>query len=135
MRLEYRLVHRFMAGHDFREGVRALIIDKDKRPGGGPASWAEVTPADGRRPISPRCRTATAARRLPDELTEQRGHGMAAIGFIGLGNMGLPMARNLLRAGHRLRAFDLAAAQVAAAVAAGARRRRSVAEAAPAPRW
>ena len=30
MRLEYRLVHRFMAGHDFREGVRALIIDKDK---------------------------------------------------------------------------------------------------------
>ena len=22
MRLEYRLVHRFMAGHDFREGVR-----------------------------------------------------------------------------------------------------------------
>jgi enoyl-CoA hydratase len=32
MRLEYRLVHRFMAGHDFREGVRALLIDKDRRP-------------------------------------------------------------------------------------------------------
>jgi enoyl-CoA hydratase len=45
MRLEYRLVHRFMAGHDFREGVRALIIDKDNRPGWRPASWAEVTPA------------------------------------------------------------------------------------------
>jgi 3-hydroxyisobutyrate dehydrogenase len=29
------------------------------------------------------------------------------IGFVGLGTMGLPMARNLLRAGHRLRAFDL----------------------------
>jgi enoyl-CoA hydratase len=45
MRLEYRLVHRFLAGHDFREGVRALIIDKDNRPGWRPASWAEVTPA------------------------------------------------------------------------------------------
>ncbi len=29
------------------------------------------------------------------------------IGFVCLGTMGLPMARNLLRAGHRLRAFDL----------------------------
>ena len=32
---------------------------------------------------------------------------MTAIGFIGLGNMGAPMARNLHRAGHRVRAFDL----------------------------
>jgi 3-hydroxyisobutyrate dehydrogenase len=54
---------------------------------------------------------------------------MAAIGFIGLGNMGLPMARNLLRAGHRLRAHDLAAAQVAAAAAEGAQAAASVAEA------
>jgi enoyl-CoA hydratase len=45
MRLEYRLVQRFMAGHDFREGVRALIIDKDNRPAWRPATWAEVTPA------------------------------------------------------------------------------------------
>ena len=29
------------------------------------------------------------------------------IGFIGLGNMGAPMARNLHRAGHAVRAFDL----------------------------
>jgi len=29
------------------------------------------------------------------------------VGFVGLGTMGLPMARNLLRAGHRLRGFDL----------------------------
>src|SRR5690606_30163655 len=27
MRLEYRLAPRFLAGHDFREGVRALIVD------------------------------------------------------------------------------------------------------------
>src|SRR5690242_16588508 len=45
---------------------------------------------------------------------------MATIGFIGLGNMGLPMARNLLKAGHTLAAFDLNRTAVAAAVAAGA---------------
>ncbi len=33
---------------------------------------------------------------------------MATIGFIGLGNMGLPMAVNLARAGHTVRGFDLA---------------------------
>lgn len=32
---------------------------------------------------------------------------MAAIGFIGLGNMGLPMAINLVRAGHGVAGFDL----------------------------
>jgi 3-hydroxyisobutyrate dehydrogenase len=32
---------------------------------------------------------------------------MARIGFIGLGNMGLPMARNLIKAGHRVAGFDL----------------------------
>jgi 3-hydroxyisobutyrate dehydrogenase len=45
---------------------------------------------------------------------------MATIGFIGLGNMGLPMARNLLKAGHRLRVFDVSPAAVEKAVAAGA---------------
>ena len=39
---------------------------------------------------------------------------MATIGFIGLGNMGAPMARNLIRAGgHALRVFDLAPEAVA----------------------
>ena len=28
------------------------------------------------------------------------------VGFVGLGNMGLPMARNLLKAGHRLRIYN-----------------------------
>jgi enoyl-CoA hydratase/carnithine racemase len=46
MRLEYRLVLRFLAGHDFREGVRALIIDKDGRPGWRPSRLEEVSPAD-----------------------------------------------------------------------------------------
>lgn len=42
------------------------------------------------------------------------------IGFIGLGNMGAPMARNLLKADHRLTVFDLSAAAVAGLVEAGA---------------
>ena len=32
---------------------------------------------------------------------------MAKIGFIGLGNMGLPMAQNLVKAGHAVAGFDL----------------------------
>jgi 3-hydroxyisobutyrate dehydrogenase len=44
---------------------------------------------------------------------------MARIGFIGLGNMGLPMALNLLKAGHQVEGFDLFGAQVEKLVAAG----------------
>lgn len=40
---------------------------------------------------------------------------MADIGFIGLGNMGAPMARNLVRAGHRVRGFDVVASALDAA--------------------
>jgi 3-hydroxyisobutyrate dehydrogenase len=46
---------------------------------------------------------------------------MARIGFIGLGNMGGPMAVNLAKAGHELAAFDVSAERVATAVAAGAK--------------
>src|ERR1700752_3668926 len=35
---------------------------------------------------------------------------MAKIGFIGLGNMGLPMAQNLIKAGHPVCGFDLSTA-------------------------
>ncbi|AHG63395.1 3-hydroxyisobutyrate dehydrogenase [Advenella mimigardefordensis] len=42
------------------------------------------------------------------------------IGFIGLGNMGAPMALNLLKAGHQLQVFDLVASAVAELVQAGA---------------
>ena len=42
------------------------------------------------------------------------------IGFIGLGNMGAPMARNLLKNGHAVKVFDLNAAAVQALVDAGA---------------
>jgi len=45
---------------------------------------------------------------------------MATIGFIGLGNMGGPMARNLIGAGHHLRVFDIVPEAVARATAFGA---------------
>jgi len=41
------------------------------------------------------------------------------IGFIGLGNMGGPMAVNLVKAGHEVAGFDMASAAVEKAVAAG----------------
>ncbi|MBB5675757.1 3-hydroxyisobutyrate dehydrogenase [Xanthomonas arboricola] len=45
---------------------------------------------------------------------------MSKIAFIGLGNMGGPMAANLSKAGHQLRVFDLVPAALDSAVAAGA---------------
>lgn len=52
---------------------------------------------------------------------------MAAIGFIGLGNMGGGMAANLAGKGHRVRAFDLSDAALARAEAAGCGRAASAA--------
>jgi len=46
MRMEFRMVNRVIAGHDFYEGVRATIIDKDGVPRWKPASLAEVNDAD-----------------------------------------------------------------------------------------
>ena len=57
---------------------------------------------------------------------------MAAIGFIGLGNMGLPMALNLLKAGHDVTGFDTSAAALERFAAAGGKRAASAAEAAAA---
>jgi 3-hydroxyisobutyrate dehydrogenase len=44
---------------------------------------------------------------------------MARIGFIGLGNMGLPMAQNLIKAGHQVEGVDLNPAAVEKLKAAG----------------
>jgi enoyl-CoA hydratase len=40
--LEYRLTQHVMAAHDFYEGVRAMLIDKDQKPRWQPATLAEV---------------------------------------------------------------------------------------------
>jgi 3-hydroxyisobutyrate dehydrogenase len=54
------------------------------------------------------------------------------IAFVGLGNMGAPMARNLLKAGHELAVFDVVESAVASLTAAGARAANSAKSAASA---
>lgn len=44
---------------------------------------------------------------------------MANVGFIGLGNMGGPMAANLVKGGHKVQVFDLSDAALSAAKEAG----------------
>ena len=55
---------------------------------------------------------------------------MAKIAFVGLGIMGKPMAKNLLKAGHSVVVFDVAPAPVADVVAAGGTAAKSSKEAA-----
>ena len=54
---------------------------------------------------------------------------MAKIAFIGLGNMGGPMAANLCKAQHHVTAFDLSEPAVAKAVEGGAHKAKSAADA------
>jgi 3-hydroxyisobutyrate dehydrogenase len=54
---------------------------------------------------------------------------MSKVAFLGLGNMGLPMAANLVKAGHTVAGFDLIEAQRAAAEATGVTIARSAREA------
>ncbi len=58
---------------------------------------------------------------------------MADIGFIGLGNMGGPMAANLVAAGHQVVGFDVVPAALEAAVGRGLRAAESAGAAAAAP--
>ena len=55
---------------------------------------------------------------------------MGTIGFIGVGNMGGPMARNLIAAGHSLKVFDLSEEAVNFVVQSGAERAASIQDAA-----
>lgn len=54
---------------------------------------------------------------------------MATVGFIGLGNMGGPMASNLAKAGHKVKAFDLSEEALKAVVADGAQAAKTAEEA------
>lgn len=53
MRTEYRIVSRVCRGHDFYEGVRAVIVDKDNAPAWKPARIADVDPAEIERHFAP----------------------------------------------------------------------------------
>src|SRR5438876_4976293 len=55
---------------------------------------------------------------------------MARVGFIGVGNMGALMARNLIKAGHSLKVYDLNEEAVNFVVQSGAKRAVSVQDAA-----
>jgi 3-hydroxyisobutyrate dehydrogenase len=55
---------------------------------------------------------------------------MARIGFIGLGNMGTPMAANLVSKGHTVQGFDLVPDNIARAEARGVSAARSASDAA-----
>ena len=54
---------------------------------------------------------------------------MAKVGFIGLGNMGLPMARNLVKAGHAVAGFDISAEHRRAAAQEGVNAAEALAQA------
>ncbi len=53
MATEFRIVSRVIHGHDFYEGVRAVIVDKDNAPRWRPAALADVSDAEIARHFAP----------------------------------------------------------------------------------
>ncbi len=53
MRAEMRIVSRIVHGHDFYEGVRAVLVDKDNKPNWQPATLAGVGDAEIERHFAP----------------------------------------------------------------------------------
>jgi len=53
MRTEFRIVYRVVRGHDFYEGIRAVIIDKDQAPGWEPPALTAVSAAEVERHFAP----------------------------------------------------------------------------------
>ncbi|WP_305968298.1 3-hydroxyisobutyrate dehydrogenase [Mameliella sp. MMSF_3537] len=96
LEMEYRVSHRIMEQGDFLEGIRAAIIDKDKSP-----NWRHALDS------VPLVDVSKMLMPLGKDKLDFRERTMQ-IGFIGLGNMGAPMAANLARAGHAVKGFDVA---------------------------
>ncbi len=97
--LEYRFTSRAMEQGDLLEGIRATIIDKDHAP-----NWQysdqRVPPIAVSKMLMPLGKNALKL--------EENGMRQTKVGFIGLGNMGAPMAANLARAGMQVVGFDTA---------------------------
>ncbi|NOK11526.1 enoyl-CoA hydratase/isomerase family protein [Corallococcus exercitus] len=53
-RMEYRLSQALTARPDFKEGIRAVLVDKDQKPRWSPATLAEVTDAEVEACFAPR---------------------------------------------------------------------------------
>jgi enoyl-CoA hydratase/carnithine racemase len=53
MRMEFRIVSRVIHGHDFYEGVRAVIVDKDNKPRWRPSTLPDVDEAEVERHFAP----------------------------------------------------------------------------------
>jgi enoyl-CoA hydratase/carnithine racemase len=53
IRTEYRVVSRVARGHDFYEGIRAVIIDKDQAPTWRPSALAAISDAEVERHFAP----------------------------------------------------------------------------------
>ena len=96
---EYRFTFRAMEHGDLLEGIRAAIIDKDRQP-----KWQY---ADMRVPA-----IAVSKMLMPlgKNALDLKDVAMTktTVGFIGLGNMGAPMAANLAKAGLTVIGYDTA---------------------------
>ena len=94
------------------------------RPGSACSPSTPARASTRRSTPNSRTSSADARRRCPTPTTRSGHDGNASletIGFIGLGNMGLPMCLNLVDAGYDVVALDLRPEPVAEVVAAGGR--------------
>ena len=69
---EYRAALQVFASDDFREGVRAAVIDKDRNPRWSPPRIEDVTPADDGALLRRNRRRRTRVRQRKIELSGRR---------------------------------------------------------------